>query len=108
MSNRGLGRLEIAVLGCVGQLGGEAYGLSIRHAVSDLQRRDYSVGAIYTTLSRLEEKGLVASWLSDPLPVRGGRSRRHFKVTGEGRKALREAAEIAAQMWNFQLGVDPV
>lgn len=107
MSNRGLGRLEIAVLGCVNQLGNEAYGLSIRHAVSDVQRRDYSVGAIYTTLARLEDKGLVDSWLSDPLPVRGGRSRRHFKVTGSGRKALHEAAAIAAQMWSFQPGVDP-
>jgi DNA-binding PadR family transcriptional regulator len=107
MTNRTIGSLEVAVLGCVNRLGSEAYGLSIRHAVSDLQRRNYSVGAIYTTLARLEEKGLVESWQSEPLPVRGGRSRRHFKVTGKGHRALKEAARIAATMWNFQLGADP-
>ena len=75
-STPGLGKLELAVLMAVARLGDEAYGLGIRHDVSVQRKHDYSVGAIYTTLGQLERKGLVKSWTTEPLPVRGGRSRR--------------------------------
>lgn len=61
--------------------------------------RDYSVGAIYTTLQRLEDKGMLTSQTSAPLPVRGGRSRRHFALTGVGADALREAHRQHARAW---------
>lgn len=61
MTDPGLGKLELAVLVSTARLGDEAYGLRIRHEVSALRRHGYSVGAIYTTLSRLEEKRLVDS-----------------------------------------------
>jgi len=62
--------------------------------------RDYAMGAVYTTLQRLEDKGFLKSHMSDPLPVRGGRSRRHFVLTGAGQRALREAERAAESMWS--------
>jgi DNA-binding PadR family transcriptional regulator len=94
-----LGTLELSVLLAVVRLGDEAYGLGVRRDVSERLRRDYSVGAIYTTLQRLEVKGLVRSRTTDPLPVRGGRSRRQFRVTAAGARAVREAQRVASSMW---------
>jgi PadR family transcriptional regulator, regulatory protein PadR len=94
-----LGTLELTILLTVARLGDEAYGLAIRRDISARTRRDHSAGAIYTTLERLEDKGLVSSRPTDPLPVRGGRSRRQFRVTAAGRRALREAEQIAASVW---------
>lgn len=95
------GSLELTVLSSVARLGKDAYGLGVRHDVSELLGHDYSVGAIYTTLARLEEQGLVCSSTTAPLPVRGGRSRRQFRLSAAGRKALREAERLAARMWNY-------
>ena len=94
-----LGSLELAALLTVARLGDEAYGLAVRHDLAERTGRDYSVGAIYTTLQRLEDKGLLKSHASDPLPVRGGRSRRHFTLTGAGARAIRDAERQAASLW---------
>jgi PadR family transcriptional regulator PadR len=94
-----LGTLELTTLLTVARLGDDAYGLAVRHDLSERAGRDYSVGAIYTTLQRLEDKGLLTSRASEPLPVRGGRSRRHFRVTGAGARAIRDAERQAASMW---------
>lgn len=94
-----LGSLELSALLAVSRLGEDAYGLAIRQDLSERARRDYSVGAIYTTLQRLEDKGLVRSHATEPLPVRGGRSRRLFKLTGAGARAIRDADRQSAAMW---------
>jgi len=94
-----LGALELTTLLAVARLKDEAYGLAIRRDLGVRTGRDYSVGAVYTTLQRLEDKGLLASRYSEPLPVRGGRSRRHFKLTGAGARALREAERHATSIW---------
>ena len=94
-----LGTLELAALLTVSRLGDDAYGLAVRRDLTERTGRDYSVGAVYTTLQRLEDKGLLTSHFSDPLPVRGGRSRRHFTITSAGARALREAERIAVAMW---------
>jgi DNA-binding PadR family transcriptional regulator len=94
-----LGTLELSALLAVARLGDGAYGLAVRHDLSERAGRDYSVGAIYTTLQRLEDKGLLTSRASEPLPVRGGRSRRHFRLTGAGSRAIRDAERHAASMW---------
>jgi DNA-binding PadR family transcriptional regulator len=91
--------LELSTLLVVVRLGPAAYGAAIRREVSAAVGRNYSVGAIYTTLHRLEEKGLVRSWASDPLPARGGRSRRYFKLTARGLVACRTARKRYDQMW---------
>src|SRR5438105_840789 len=87
LGNRGLG---LATLLAVSRLSREAYGLNIRRDLTERMGREYAVGAIYTTLQRLETKGLLASHASDPIPVRGGRSRRHYRLTGAGSRALRD------------------
>lgn len=99
MSIATLGSLELTTLLAVARLKHEAYGLAIRRDLAARTGRDYSVGALYTTLQRLEDKGLLTSRYSEPLPVRGGRSRRHFKLTGAGARALREAERHAASIW---------
>jgi PadR family transcriptional regulator len=99
MSPASLGTLELATLLAVVRLRDKAYGLAIKRDLAARTGRDYSVGALYTTLQRLEDKGLLTSRHSDPLPVRGGRSRRHFTVTGAGARALREAERHATSIW---------
>lgn len=94
-----LGALELTTLLAVARLKDEAYGLAIRRDLAARTGHDYSVGALYTTLQRLEDKGLLTSRHSDPLPVRGGRSRRHFTLTGAGARALRGAERHAASIW---------
>jgi DNA-binding PadR family transcriptional regulator len=94
-----LGTIELSTLLAVARLGEGAYGLAVRQDLSARAGRDYSVGAIYTTLQRLEDKGLLSSRASEPLPVRGGRSRRHFRVTGAGARAIRDAERHSASMW---------
>lgn len=99
-----LGPFELTVILAVARLGEEAYGLAIRRDLAARTGRDHSVGAIYTTLGRLEEKGLVVSRMSEPQPVRGGRARREFRLTGEGERALREARRLSASVWS---GIGP-
>ena len=98
-----LGDFELACLVAVARLREEAYGLSVREEVSAIRSHDYSIGAVYATLQRLEEKKFLTSSMTDPLPVRGGRSRREYRVTAAGKKALREAQESAARLWTVPL-----
>lgn len=107
MSAPNLGSLQLAVLMAVAALGDEAYGLGVRREVSEVRGHDYSVGAIYTTLSRLEEKGFLESWETDPRPERGGRSRRQYELTAAGRSALREAQQVAARLRDLDPGAEP-
>jgi PadR family transcriptional regulator PadR len=99
MSTATLGTLELATLLAVSRLRDKAYGLAVKRDLAARTGRDYSAGALYTTLQRLEDKGLLTSRNSEPLPVRGGRSRRHFTLTGAGARALREAERHATSIW---------
>jgi PadR family transcriptional regulator, regulatory protein PadR len=99
MSTATLGTLELATLLAVSRLRDKAYGLAVKRDLAARTGRDYSAGALYTTLQRLEDKGLLTSRHSDPLPIRGGRSRRHFTLTGAGARALREAERHATSIW---------
>ena len=94
------GTLELTVLLAVVRLGDDAYGLAVRRDVSERTGREQSVGAIYTTLERLQAKGLLSSKTTDPLPTRGGRARRQFKVTAAGHRAIRDAERVAKSVWS--------
>jgi DNA-binding PadR family transcriptional regulator len=96
---RSVGVLELEVLLAVARHDGEAYGLLVRREVSVARGREPSVGAIYTTLARLEDKGLVESRTTDPLPVRGGRSRREYRLTGAARDVLAAERARAERRW---------
>jgi DNA-binding PadR family transcriptional regulator len=92
--------LELATLLTVARLGAGAYGAAVRRDLSEMEGRDYSVGAVYTTLERLEDKGLLMSRASEPLRERGGRSRRYFALTRDGASACRAARARHERMWN--------
>jgi PadR family transcriptional regulator, regulatory protein PadR len=94
-----VGELELVVLFVTLRLADAAYGAEIRRSVRDHTGREYSVGAIYASLRRLEDKGFVRSFESEPLPVRGGRSRRYFVLTTPGRSALRKAVLLKRRFW---------
>jgi PadR family transcriptional regulator PadR len=102
--NNAPGDFELMVLMSVAKIGDGAYGVRIRKDVSAVRGREVSVGALYTTLQRLEDKKLVESWATDPLPIRGGRSRREYRVTGDGRRAIRDARRLASRLWQLDLG----
>src|SRR5687768_4204439 len=86
-----LGEFEQVVLLAILRLGDEAYGVTIRREIAVCTDRDPAPGALYTTLDRLEEKGLVASKYGDPTPERGGRAKRYFTVTARGVRAVARA-----------------
>ena len=100
--------LETAILLAVAHLGEGAYGAAVRRDVSGRRGREYAVGAIHTALQRLEDKGLLTSRMGDPLPVRGGRARRYFRLTAAGAAALDHARSAARQLWRApDLGMEP-
>jgi PadR family transcriptional regulator PadR len=82
-----LGEFEYLMLTAAARLGEEAYGVAIRQEIEDATGRRCSLGALYTTLDRLETKGLVKTWMGDPTPQRGGRPKRMVRVTAKGRPA---------------------
>jgi DNA-binding PadR family transcriptional regulator len=93
-----LGELEQLVLLAVLRAGEDAYGVSIRREIAMRAGRELTLGAVHKTLARLEEKGLVDSYMGEPTPVRGGRRKRHFALTAPGRAALRHSIEITRRM----------
>lgn len=96
-----LGQFEQLVLTAILTRGEDAYGVSIHSKVEELARpKAVSLGAVYVTLDRLEDKGLVKSWLTDPTPERGGRAKRCYRLEALGERALEESAVTAKRVWD--------
>jgi PadR family transcriptional regulator PadR len=92
-----VGQFEQIVMTAILRCGDDAYGVTIHEAVERLSSsKSVALGAVYSTLDRLEDKGLISSWLSDPTPERGGRSKRHYRLETDGERALRDSV-IAAR-----------
>ena len=101
-----VGQFEQLVLTAILKCGDNAYGVTIHASIEELQQpRPVTLGAVYATLDRLEEKGLISSWLSDPTPQRGGRAKRHFRLEADGERALRESALMARRVCDTIEGV---
>lgn len=83
-----LGDLEQLVLLALLRLGPEAYGVAIAAELADRAGRETSLGAVYKTLTRLEQKGYVRASLGDPTPERGGRRKRFYQLSPAGRRTL--------------------
>jgi DNA-binding PadR family transcriptional regulator len=94
-----LSRPEEIILFTILKLREDAYCVPIREMASKISGKDWSFGAVYVPLNRLEKKGFVKSSFDDPTPIRGGRSRRIYQITGAGMKALAEVRELQANMW---------
>lgn len=94
-----IGAFEQLVLTAIVSLDANAYGVTIHRCVGELSApRAVSLGAVYATLERLEDKHLITSWLSEPTAERGGRSRRHYKLQPAGTVALRESIVTARRV----------
>jgi DNA-binding PadR family transcriptional regulator len=93
-----LGEFEQLVLLALLRLGDHAYGMIVRREIEDRAGRDVSIGAVYATLDRLEEKGLVRSHTDEATDIRGGRPKKCFRITGAGAKALERSQEAVRQM----------
>ena len=86
-----LGEFEQIVLLAILRLDENAYGVTIREEIMARTDREPSPGALYTTLDRLEEKGLVRSRFGDPTPQRGGRAKRFFGISAKGIESVARA-----------------
>ena len=94
-----LGEFEQVVLLAILRLGDGAYAIPLREEIEARTGRQVARGALYTALERLEAKKCVRSTMSEPLPERGGRSRRYYAVTPAGLTALRESRDAWLALW---------
>jgi DNA-binding PadR family transcriptional regulator len=85
-----IGEFEYLLLAATRRLENDAYGASIAQEIEATTGRRCSLGALYTTLDRLEAKGLVKTRMGDPTPERGGRAKRIVTLTAAGKKAASE------------------
>ena len=86
------------VLLAVVRLGGTAYGVTITEEIGGRTGRDVSLGAVYKTLERLEDKGFVAARIGEPTAERGGRRKKHYRVLAAGQRALRDSVHAIRRM----------
>ena len=83
-----IGEFEYLLITAAARLGEDAYGAAIRREIEEAAGKRCSIGALYTTLDRMESKGFVVTWMGEATPERGGRAKRMIRVTAKG---LREA-----------------
>lgn len=98
VSDRLLGGFEQLLLLAILRLDDNAYGATVRRELIECADKDVAVGAIYTGLDRLEQKGFVESWMGEPTPARGGRGKRIYRVTSAGRRALFDMDRAVRQL----------
>ena len=100
MSKDYLGEFEQMVLLSIMRLGEDSYGLAIKDELEAVAGRSPSSGGLYTTLDRLERKGLVESYAGEGTEERGGRPRRYVRVTAEGKALLARSRESLMALWD--------
>ena len=94
-----LGAFEEIVLLAILHLEDGAYGMTIRREIEERAGRSVSIGAVYSTLDRLEAKGYVSSLYSDPTDQRRGRAKRYFSLEPAGHEALARSRDVLRNMW---------
>jgi DNA-binding PadR family transcriptional regulator len=93
-----LGEFETLVLLAILRLGEDAYGMRIHLEIEDRAQRRCSLGALYTTLDRLEQKGYLSSRIGEATPERGGRAKKYFRIKAAGECALKNAYAATRRM----------
>ena len=93
-----LGEFEQLVLLAILRLGANAYGMALRRELEKRAGRKTSIGALYLTLDRMEQKGLIQSELGEATPERGGRAKRFYTVKSSGREALEQSLTAVRRM----------
>jgi DNA-binding PadR family transcriptional regulator len=99
-SRQFLTEFELMILLAILRVGEDAYGVPIAREIEATAKRRVMLGAIYTGLDRLQQKGLVASTLGDPTPERGGKAKRFFAVTRLGLRSVQDARRAFTALWN--------
>ncbi len=94
-----LGEFEELVLLTIAVLGDKAYGVALKENIEERTNRNLSIGALHSTITRLEEKGFVESWLGGATNERGGRRKRFFKVTQTGKVGLHNMKSLRDELW---------
>lgn len=94
-----LGEFEELVLLTIANLGKESYGLALLRDINERANRNLSIGAMHSTLTRLEEKGFITSYLGEPTKERGGRRKRYFELTSAAITALNDMKSLRDELW---------
>lgn len=100
MKRTNLGELEEIILLIVASLHENAYGILIQEEVATQCERKISISSVHNVLHRLEEKGFLSSFYSDPTPERGGKRKLIFSLTTAGKKAMEDAKHLRDKLWN--------
>ena len=95
-----LSRPEELVLLAIWKMKEDTYGVAFRKFLAKLTGKYWSIGSVYVPLDRLEAKGFVTSYLADPTPERGGKSKRYYSLTDEGLAQLQEIQKVHAAFWS--------
>ena len=93
-----LGEFEIVVLAATSRLGESAYGIAILNEIEAHSERKVSIGALYATLSRLEQKKLVVSTMGEATPERGGKAKKYYRLSGDGQAQLERSARMLQRL----------
>ena len=96
-----LGEFEEFTLLAVCALRGATYGVPVQRFVEETTTRRVSMGAVYSALSRLEDKGFVRSSLGEPTAQRGGRPKRLYQVTPFGLRTAKELRRVRDRIWDL-------
>lgn len=104
MTREALGEFEQIVMLAILHLGDGVYGVPIADEIERRTGRSVTPAAVYVTLRRLEQKGLLSSTMSEPTPERGGKARRCVRITPAGLASLRASRQALDSMWK---GLDP-
>lgn len=94
-----LTRAEELILLAILKLKDNAYCVPILDHIVEISEEKWTLGGIYVPLNRLEKNGLVISKLGDPIPERGGKSKRYYNLTSAGLKALEKMKRVEKAMW---------
>lgn len=97
---RSLAEFELVVMLAVVRVGEEGYSVTIRRDIEERTGRRVSRGALYVTLDRLRQKGLLDSWKGEPTAERGGRAKRHYRPTPAGLRAVQASREALEEMFD--------
>lgn len=100
MAKKFISRSEEFLLLAVWRLKDDAYGVEIRKQLKQATGKTWAYGALFVMLQRLEKKGYLSSYFTDPSSYRGGKSKRIFRLTAQGVKALKAVREAQESVWS--------
>lgn len=94
-----LSNFELMVMLAIIRIGDDSYGVSISNEIEETTGSEVLLGSVYDALARLEQKGLISSAIGEATPERGGRAKRHFRVTSKGIRVVRDTRQSLVKLW---------